>query len=811
MQKSCSQPSHGSPVVEVALNLPLRKTFDYRWPDDFPQAPQPGIRVLVPFGNSKRGGMVVRSKPTSEHPRLKSVSEALDEQPALALELLELSRWVAEYYLGSWGEVLHAAMPGGLGMRMETRFWPLQKTLPGYEDLSTPLQKLVPRESWTQKDWQHAQPTVWDETRLEQWLRDGAVRKAHQPAGIKLKPRMERWVRLRPNAAPESPPTKRKTKRIEVLKLLDQTPEWSWKALQTEVSNAGAALRKLAEEGKIEVFERRIFRRFLPQALPEREAYLTLNLAQAEAFAEIDRNLKSRTYQTFLLEGVTGSGKTEVYLHAVRTARKLGKSCLVLVPEIALTPQLVNRFRTRFGDEIAVLHSGMDDGERLDEWSRVRQGLAFIVIGARSAVFAPLENLGLIILDEEHDSSYKQGESPRYHGRDVAIMRGYRCGATVVLGSATPSLESVHNVASGKYTPLTLPERVEQAELPEIRVLDLRNTPRLPGSPFLSEPLLAAMQERLQRREQTILFLNRRGYAPLVLCPDCQHTHTCPHCSLSLVLHQGIGRLRCHQCEFAQPLPSRCPGCRTERPPKIIGVGTEQVESELNLRLPDARILRMDRDTLHGKHALSRMYERIRQHEVDLVIGTQLVTKGHDFPEVTLVGVLLADLGLNLPDFRASERTFQLLTQVSGRAGRGTKPGEVIIQSYNPRHHSVLCAQAHDPVSFRKLELARRDELRLPPYQHLALVVCASPDEWRAKGLADQLAARLSASNPSVRWSGPTEAPLRKLRSRYRVQLLLRAARPSLLRQALKRLLEPELSLRRNEQVTVDVDPVDLL
>ena len=811
MQKPCFQPSHGPLVVEVALNLPLRKTFDYRWTNTLPETPQPGLRVLVPFGSGKRAGMVVRTKATSEHPRLKSVSEVLDKQPALSLELLELSRWVAKYYLGSWGEVLHAAIPGGLGLRMETRFWPLQEVLPGFEELNASLQKLVARESWTQKDWQQAQPTVWDETRLEQWLRDGVVRKVRQPTGVKIKPRMERWVRLRPHAASEPPPTKRKTKRIQVLELLEQAPEWSWKALQTEVSNAGSVLRKLAEEGKIEVFERRVFRRFLQQPLPQHEPYLRLNPAQAEAFHAIDRNLESGPYQTFLLEGVTGSGKTEVYLHAVRTARKLGKSCLVLVPEIALTPQLVNRFHTRFGDEIAVLHSGMDDGERLDEWSRVRQGLASIVIGARSAVFAPLENLGLIILDEEHDSSYKQGESPRYHGRDVGIMRGYRCGATVVLGSATPSLESVHNAASGKYTPLALPERVEQAELPEIRVLDLRSTPRLPGSPFLSEPLLTAMQERLQRREQTILFLNRRGYAPLVLCPDCQHTHTCPHCSLSLVLHQGVGRLRCHQCEFAQPLPSRCPGCRTERPPKIIGVGTEQVETELNLRFPDARILRMDRDTLHGKHALSRMYERIRQHEVDLVIGTQLVTKGHDFPEVTLVGVLLADLGLNLPDFRAGERTFQLLTQVSGRAGRGTKPGEVIIQSYNPRHHSVLCAQAHDPASFRKLELARRDELRLPPYQHLALVVCASPDEWRAKGLADQLAVRLSASNPSVRWSGPTAAPLRKLRSRYRVQLLLRAARPSLLRQALNRLLEPELSLRRNEQVTVDIDPVDLL
>ena len=503
---------------------------------------------------------------------------------------------------------------------------------------------------------------------------------------------------------------------------------------------------------------------------------------------------------------------------------------MILVPEISLTPQLVNRFRSRFGDHVAILHSGMDDGERFDEWSRVRHGFASIVIGARSAVFSPMKNLGLIVIDEEHDPSYKQGETPRYHGRDVAIFRGYEAGATVLLGSATPSLESSNNVSNGKYELLSLTSRINQALLPEVRLLDMKTVPGQKGSPYFSSELVEALRLCLLKKEQSIVFLNRRGFAPLVRCSKCESTFTCPNCSLSLVYHQVVNQVQCHQCDFVKPLVQRCPECGSDQAPLIIGTGTEQVEENLKMFFPAARILRMDRDTLHGKHALSKMHDRIRRHEVDIIIGTQLVTKGHDFPEVTLVGVILSDLSLNIPDFRASERTFQLLTQVAGRAGRGYKPGKVLIQTHNPRHHSLLCAKGHDTRQFRELELERRQNLRMPPFHSLTLVICSSPHEKRAENLIWEIAEKIqifysnkknysntdqftSEIEPidSVQVIGPIEAPMKKLRNRFRWQLLLKADNVRAILRLLKQVLETPPSTRRDELIQIDVDPHHLM
>lgn len=817
-------------IVEVAINLPLRKSFDYRWPDNITRFPEAGLQVLVPFGNQKKGGVVVGVKEKSDFSILKSVETLVDEEPLFSSEMLKLTRWTSEYYFCAWGETLNSAIPGGLALRLRTTYNPSSSSLPRLDELSeAPLSLIRKQDTWTQQEWLKCNPDERDHQILRSWMANENVKTSHLLLGQKAKPKMERWVSLLKVDELNNTAKRRKSKRQQIFEILAENSAVCWSDIQSRVNTPSQALNKLKEEGYIEFFEKRVYRRFIEGELPQIEAFQDLNQQQNSAFNVLEESLENGVYRTLLLEGVTGSGKTEVYLHAVRAARKLGKSSLVMVPEISLTPQLVNRFRSRFGDLVAVLHSGMDDGERFDEWSRVRNGIATIVIGARSAVFSPLKNLGLIVIDEEHDPSYKQGESPRYHGRDAAIYRGFAANVTVLLGSATPSLESANNVKNGKYELLRLTSRIHEVQLPKVKLLDMKTVASQKGSPYFSSKLVESLRLRLLKKEQSIVFLNRRGFAPLVRCSKCESTYTCPNCSLSLVYHQGVNQVRCHQCDYVNPLHNRCPECGFENTPRIIGTGTEQVEENLKMFFPEARILRMDRDTLHGKHALSKMHERIRKHEVDIVIGTQLVTKGHDFPEVTLVGVIMSDLSLNIPDFRASERTFQLLTQVAGRAGRGHKSGEVLIQTHNPRHHSLLCAKEHDTTQFMELELERRLCLRMPPFYSLTLIVCSSPNEERAKKMAQEIFDRIrtiisnthrttllmsndeAEAADTVQIIGPIEAPMKKLRNRFRWQLLLKADNVRKLLHLLKHVFESPTSIKRDELVQIDVDPHNLL
>jgi primosomal protein N' (replication factor Y) len=416
-----------------------------------------------------------------------------------------------------------------------------------------------------------------------------------------------------------------------------------------------------------------------------------------------------------------------------------------------------------------------------------------------------------VIVDEEHDVSYKQGETPRYHARDVAVYRGFKAKATVLLGSATPSLESSYNVQLGKYHPLYLKKRIFQPTLPEVRLINLKHCDRQKGSPFFSIELLDAIRQRLLKKEQTLIFLNRRGFAPLMICGECNETHTCPNCSLSLVFHQAVGGLKCHHCDYFLITPQKCPACDSSESPKIVGSGTEQIETELKNIYPNAEVLRMDRDSLHGKHALSKMQRRIHDQEVDIVVGTQLITKGHDFPNVTLVGVILADLSLNLPDFRSGERTFQLLTQVAGRAGRAEKPGEVLIQTYNPKHHSLQCAKDHDTLRYLEIELKQRNLLKIPPFLSMVLILCSSPSEKRAETLAFSVRNRFKKLPPSLTVIGPVESPLKKLRNRYRWQVLIKAPDASMLKCQLNRLMKEPLKLQKDELLQIDIDPHHLI
>jgi primosomal protein N' (replication factor Y) len=522
---------------------------------------------------------------------------------------------------------------------------------------------------------------------------------------------------------------------------------------------------------------------------------------------------------TFLLHGVTGSGKTEVYLQAIAHALEQGKGAIVLVPEISLTPQTVERFKARFSSGplqtlVAVLHSHLSAGERHDEWHKIRQGRARIAIGARSAIFAPVEPLGLIVVDEEHEHSYKQEEAPRYHARDVAIVRGQMEGAVVVLGSATPSLESYYNCGKGKYTLLRLPERADDKKLPVVRIVDMRQTVR-PGKgvPLFSPQLKEAIARRVEQKEQVILFLNRRGYSTSLQCPLCGYVAECPNCSVSLTYHRHENKLCCHICAHVAPVPAVCPNEKCRNPAiRYSGIGTQKVEATLAKLFPQARVVRMDSDSLKRKEDYRRILGDFRVGKIDILVGTQMIAKGLHFPNVTLVGIIYADLALHQPDFRAGERTFQLLTQVAGRAGRGDIEGEVFVQAFTPFHPAIQFARRHDFEGFYEQEMEFREQLKYPPVGRIALLTLKGRNEEKVKFSADYLKHELEKAVGSIKdlvIAGPAAAPLAKAETYYRYQIMLRAPRMATLSQRLALLIR-SLTLPEDVTLAVDIDPVNL-
>ena len=604
-----------------------------------------------------------------------------------------------------------------------------------------------------------------------------------------------------------SPAGARQREILEYLRLRGKTPI---SVLREAFAAPHAPLRRLTELGFLEETEEERCRDpfFAQPVMPDRA--VVLSAEQAGAVQALDRSLREGGFSPFLLHGVTGSGKTEVYLKSIETALSLRRRALVLVPEIALTPQLVGRFRSRFhgrGAAIAVLHSGLSDGERYDSWRAIARGDADIVIGARSAVFAPVSDLGILVVDEEHEGSYKQGEGFRYNARDLALLRGQMAGATVLLGSATPAVTTFHRAQTGHLGYLPLAGRVLERPLPRVDLVDLRESP---VGTLLSAPLLAALEETLERREQALLLLNRRGFSPFLLCPACGTTFRCPNCEITLTYHQGRRLLRCHYCDYAEPAPTLCPSCGGAGiEPQ--GAGTERLEEELGTLFPGARLARMDRDTTARKGSHQRLVETMMRGEADILVGTQMIAKGHDFPGVTLVGVINADSTLNFPDFRSGERTFSLLCQTAGRAGRGERPGRVLIQTYTPDHYALLCASAHDYGGFYEQETESRKELAYPPFGFLANLVLAGNDTPRVERAAAALAATLQEKSNRVEVLGPAPCPLARLRGKSRMQILLKApGRP-----ALRRLLGYLSALRKKVPagvaLAVDIDPVDML
>ena len=718
-------PASGKAFVQVALPVPVRQLFTYRVEG---AAPPPGARVKVPFRDRTLTGWVLG--PGSEVPRVRDVMAVLHSGPRVGDELLGLARWIADYYVAPVGIVLKTMLPTGRK--------------------AGPKKQLVARvvhEIGTLSEIDHV---------------FGSARRQRQA--------FER--------------------------LLAAGGTQTLVALQ-ENGFSRAVVKGLEKKGLVAVGEEVVLRDpFRGESAPDGPV-LTPTPAQRHVLKKLTEGLETGG-GTFLLHGVTSSGKTLVYIDLIRRVLARGQGAVMLVPEIALTPQTVSRFRAAFGDLVAVLHSGLSDGERFDAWTELESGRKRIAIGARSAVFAPLPRVGAIVVDEEHDGSYKQSETPRYHGRDVAVVRAKRAGAVCVLGSATPALESWANAKSGKYTLLELPDRVGGGTLPDVHVVDLRSrggpeatqtapvasgtgptapspsSPPTPPEHVISPRLRRLLRQRFERKEQTILLLNRRGYASFALCQSCGDVLDCRHCSVSMTLHRARQQMICHHCGHSEAPPRRCARCGSSDV-SYRGLGTEQVERILLESLPGIRVARMDVDTTGGKWSHRDILDRVRSGDVDILLGTQMIAKGLDFPRVTLVGVINADIGLHFPDFRSCERTFQLLAQVAGRAGRGRLPGEVVIQTYVPDHYVVRAAVAHDYHGFVERELATRTDPPYPPGVRMARILLSSPVQADALAAAEALRAWLTTrtgNGPEV--LGPAPAPIEKLHGRYRWHVLLR-------------------------------------
>jgi primosomal protein N' (replication factor Y) len=825
--------------VEIALPLPLPRTFTYRVPDGLRSRARPGARVLVPFGQRERIGWIDREADPAtlrDPEKVKAIVGVLDSAPSVIPSVLRLCRWIADYYLSPLGIVIRTALPAGLTDSSTDSVALTGQPAPG-RDLTQQELKLV--------DWLRGQEGPQPIARVRRSLGDRAwwptIRRLEELGLVRVEtegPRLEPAVR-----------TRRVLRVRELPSLLERDQRFARAARQREAYEAVEAMGGMAEVphlvqelGFTYAILNALVKRGVADIAEEevsRDPYAGIDAAAAtphrptEAQESVIRRLvaASRTPRpgTFLLRGVTGSGKTLVYIELLReVVEQQGKTAIVLVPEIALTPQTVGRFKAVFGDRVAVLHSALSDGERYDEWRSLRSGEKRIVVGARSAIFAPLPDLGAIVVDEEHEGSYKNGEAPRYHAREVAVVRAAIEGAVCLLGSATPSLESWANARLGKYALLELPERVQGQPMPPIRIVDLRAERKRQrettgagqerGPVILSDLLVDAVSARVKRGEQTILLLNRRGYANFVQCRECGQVWQCPNCNVSLTFHRRRARLTCHYCLHEEPSPTSCSACGS-RDLSFRGVGTEQVERSVAESFPHARIARMDVDTTSGKWSHHEILGRVERGEVDILLGTQMIAKGLDFPNVTLVGVINADVGMNLPDFRATERTFQLLTQVAGRAGRGPKGGEVLIQTALPNHYAVATATEHDFVAFAERELETRAEPRYPPFTRLVNVVVSGMEEAATQEAAEAAAAWVAGLLAArrirdVTLVGPAPAPIDRIRGRWRWHFLLRAEGAKTLGKVARFFYErwhAPTSKSADIRVIIDRDPVQLL
>lgn len=748
---------------------------------------------------------------------LRDVLRLLDEEPALDEDLLKLGRWIATYYCAPLGETLRAMTPLAADVR-RGRIYSLTtsgrdaarqlvladaSSEQAGEDRATAILRLLDARPLSSS--YLAQKVKGAAALLRSLEKKGLV--ISEDVAAARDPLRAPAARLRIEFLTRSREKLPKPER-ELLAYLELHPgAHNLAVLEETVPKASTSARSLARRGVAILSLEQVSGRMTAYRAPH-----YLNAHQKAAFEAIQEAIHARQFKPFLLEGVTGSGKTEVYLNAIDAALAIGRSALLLVPEIALTPAVAGQFHHRFGEKVAILHSAFNDSERAQEWRRIRAGDASVVVATRSGVFAPVRDLGLIIVDEEHDQSYKQQDAPRYHGRDVAVVRARDAGAAIVLGSATPALETRYNAERGKYTRLELPERIEKRPMPTVRLIDMRQEfLEVRKMETFSRALIDAVTERLENGEQSMLLLNRRGFSSFVTCRACGERLQCTNCSVTLTYHRRDRRMLCHYCNYAETVPNKCPKCASKHI-QFMGVGSERVEQELHSAFPKARVARLDRDTVSAKHDYETILTGFRERHFDILVGTQMIAKGHDIPNVTLVGIVNADVGLGLPDFRAAERTFQLLTQAAGRAGRGETPGIVLIQTGFPEHYAVQCAAAQDYGRFYSKEIDFRKLMHYPPFGALASVIVRSTKEEEAITRSAALGRLLNPAPEGVKVMGPAPAAVARVKTEYRFQILLKTSSRARLNDVLGDIRR--FATREKWSPTmlaIDVDPVTLL
>ncbi|MFQ5417624.1 MAG: primosomal protein N' [Myxococcota bacterium] len=809
-------------VARVALPVPVDELFDYAVPAELTDAAQPGHRVQVRFRDRHLTGIVVSRQRSSEfRGQLHSIEKVVDPEPVMSGAMLSILRETARKVHCPIGIALASALPAGSAPRVTGGF---AITPRGREALAAGALR-GPAGAILDDLLAEARSAAWLRRRrggesaaaLRELVRDGLAVATGVEVSARARAATARVAAILPGVdvkAALDGVLLRAPAQAAVLRRVAEGGEVAVEILRRELAGAGAALRALARRRLVAVRERSAPRDVLGSAL-EPAGRVVLTADQAAAVESIVDAVRLQRAETLLLHGVTGSGKTEVYLHAIEAALAIGRQALVLVPEIALTHQILARLRGRFGDDLAVLHSGLRPGERLEQWQRLHRGGTRLAIGARSALFAPLDDLGLIVIDEEHDPAYKNDEGFRYHARDLALRRAAAARCPVVLGSATPSLETRRAADRGDIRRIVLAHRIGDRPLPSVEIVDLaaeRNAAPRGRRVILSRPLLRAMRQTLADRGQTLLLHNRRGFATRVMCFECGNAWHCEHCDISLVYHSSDQRLHCHYCDYRTDPPVRCPSCGAEEA-ALSGVGTQRLEEEVRSHFPDCRIERLDRDTAGRRGFTVGVLKRLRAGEIDVLIGTQMIAKGHDYPGVRLVGVVLADIGLHLPDFRAAERSFHLLTQVAGRAGRGDEPGRVVIQTFSPDHYAIRPVIRHDYESFYAEEIRHRAALGYPPFGQLVHAVVSAEDEAAARAAAGELAAvaRADPGVGDVELLGPAPCPLARLRGRYRFQLLARARESAPIERVAVRLVAAAAALPAGVSASVDVNPTNML